>query len=594
MVVTDLSQRIHKLSAALANQIAAGEVINRPASVVKELLENSLDAGASEIKLDIRKGGRLLISVQDNGVGIHPHDLPLALAQHATSKLSTQTDLERINTLGFRGEALSSMASVSRLKLSSRIADEEYGCTIDISPGDALPEQSPTGMTVGTSVEVRDLFFNTPARRKFLRTDNTEFFHIREIVRRVALSRYDVSFHLKHNNKTVLQCSGKQRNFAERAQAIFGKKFLANSFELDYERNGLRLWGWFGHPEIARNQVDQQYFYLNGRVIRDKQVNHAIRMASQDHIYTGKHAVYVLFLEMDVSDVDVNVHPAKHEVRFRQARDVHDFIFAALMQACAGRDIRQQNTQENNTQGQNTHEQNIQEQGAQYSFAQNYDKDYDRNSGFQSSLKSIMQGSSSNKPWDKSSADSNDLLLIDGRYLITQIQGELLLIDVPLCQEIVVSSKLENDFATKGIRHRPLLVPLTMIVSTEHADFIESRASAFETFGLKLERVAPDSLLIREIPLLLEYADITSLINDMMPLIESEKSSEQIISMMSGHVNDAGPGKIDEQMVTQLMDEVRSTNPDSSLVEKPKRGAKTMAWRTLDSKSLSDLLKRKI
>jgi len=594
MVVTDLSQRIHKLSTALANQIAAGEVINRPSSVVKELLENCLDAGATEIKLDIKKGGRLLISVQDNGVGIHPDDLHLALAQHATSKLMTQTDLERINTLGFRGEALSSIASVSRLELSSRIADVEHGWSINVMQGDALSEPEPTGMVVGTSVEVRDLFFNTPARRKFLRTDNTEFFHIREIVRRVALSRYDVSFHLKHNNKTVLQCSGKQKNFAERAQAIFGKKFLANSFELDYERNGLRLWGWFGHPEIARNQVDQQYFYLNGRVIRDKQVNHAIRMASQDYLYTGKHAVYVLFLEMDVSDVDVNVHPAKHEVRFRQARDVHDFIFAALMQACEGRDIGQQNTQENNTQVKNIQGQDIQEQGAQYSFSQDNGKNYDRNSGFQSSLKSRMYGVSSNKPWDKSSADSNNLLLIEGRYLITQIQGELLLIDVPLCQEIVVSSKLENDFATKAIRHRPLLVPLTMNVSTEDADFIESRASAFETFGLKLERVAPDSLLIREIPLLLEYADITSLINDMMPLIKSDKSSEEIISMMSGHVNDAGPGKIDEQMVTQLMDEVRSTNPDSSLVEKIKHGAKTMAWRTLDNGSLSDLLKRKI
>ena len=584
MVVTDLTQRIHKLSTALANQIAAGEVINRPSSVVKELLENSLDAGASEIKLDIRKGGRLLISVQDNGHGIHPDDLPLALAQHATSKLITQTDLERIKTLGFRGEALSSIASVSRLKLSSRIADENHGWSINVTQGDTLSEQEPTSMVVGTSVEVRDLFFNTPARRKFLRTDNTEFFHIREIVRRVALSRYDVSFHLKHNNKTVLQCSGKQKYFTERVLAIFGKKFLTNSFELDYERNGLRLWGWFGHPEIARNQVDQQYFYLNGRVIRDKQVNHAVRMASQDHIYTGKHAVYVLFLEMDVSDVDVNVHPAKHEVRFRQARDVHDFIYGALMQACEEKTMRQLNTREHNI-----HEQDIQEQGAQYSFTH----DHDNNSGFQSSLKSGMRGSSSNKPWDKSSSDSNDLLLIEGHYLITQIQGELLLIDVPLCQEIVVSSKLENDFATKGIRHRPLLVPLTMIVSAEDADFVESRASVFESFGLKVERVAPDSLLIREIPLLLEYADITSLINDMMPLIKSDKPSEEIISMMSGHVNDAGLVKIDEKIVTQLMDEVRSTNSDSVLVEKVKRGAKTMAWRTLDNESLSDLLKRK-
>ena len=574
MAVTVLSQRIHKLSTALVNQIAAGEVIQRPASVVKELLENSLDAGASEIKLDINKGGRLLISIQDNGQGIHPDDLPLALAQHATSKLISQTDLERITTLGFRGEALSSIASVSRLKLASRIADEEHGWVIDVTQGDAVSEQVPVGMVVGTSVEVRDLFFNTPARRKFLRTDNTEFFHIREIVRRVALSRYDVSFHLKHNNKTIFQCSAKQKNFAERAQAIFGKTFLSNSFELDYERNGLRLWGWFGHPEIARNQVDQQYFYLNGRVIRDKQVNHAIRMATQDHLYTGKHAVYVLFLEMDVSHVDVNVHPAKHEVRFHQARDVHDFVFSALVQACDGRDNQ---------------EQMIQEQGAQYFSTQNYDRNFDS----QSSLKSTMYATSSNKHWDKSSSDSNDFLLVEDRYLITQLKGETFLIDVPLCQEIIVLLKLENDYATGGIRRRPLLVPLTMIVSIRDADFIESRAPAFERFGLKLERITPDSLLVREIPLLLEYADIISLLSDMIPLVKSGNSSEEIISMMSRHVNDAGLINSDKQVLIQLMAEVRSANPDSSLVVKVTHGAKNMAFRSLDSGSLSDLLKRK-
>jgi len=574
MAVTVLSQRIHKLSTALVNQIAAGEVIQRPASVVKELLENSLDAGASEIKLDINKGGRLLISIQDNGQGIHPDDLPLALAQHATSKLISQTDLERITTLGFRGEALSSIASVSRLKLASRIADEEHGWVIDVTQGDAVSEQVPVGMVVGTSVEVRDLFFNTPARRKFLRTDNTEFFHIREIVRRVALSRYDVSFHLKHNNKTIFQCSAKQKNFAERAQAIFGKTFLSNSFELDYERNGLRLWGWFGHPEIARNQVDQQYFYLNGRVIRDKQVNHAIRMATQDHLYTGKHAVYVLFLEMDVSHVDVNVHPAKHEVRFHQARDVHDFVFSALVQACNGRDNQ---------------EQMIQEQGAQYFSTQNYDRNFDS----QSSLKSTMYATSSNKHWDKSSSDSNDFLLVEDRYLITQLKGETFLIDVPLCQEIIVLSKLENDYATGGIRRRPLLVPLTMIVSIRDADFIESRAPAFERFGLKLDRITPDSLLVREIPLLLEYADIISLLSDMIPLVKSGNSSEEIISMMSRHVNDAGLINSDKQVLIQLMAEVRSANPDSSLVVKVTHGAKNMAFRSLDSGSLSDLLKRK-
>jgi len=581
MAVTDLSQRIHKLSTALANQIAAGEVIERPASVVKELLENSLDAGASEIKLDIRKGGRLMISIQDNGCGIHPDDLALALAQHATSKLATQADLERINSLGFRGEALSSIASVSRLKLSSRIANQDHGWSIDATQGYLSSEQVPTGMTVGTSVEVRDLFFNTPARRKFLRTDNTEFFHIREIVRRVALSRFDVSFHLKHNNKTILQCFGKNGNMAERIQAIFGKSFISRADELNFDRNGLRLWGWFGHPEIARSQVDQQYFYLNGRVIRDKQVNHAIRMATQDHFYTGKHAVYVLFLEMDAANVDVNVHPAKHEVRFRQARDVHDFIFSVLRQADQGK-----------MHNEGLQRQEIEEQGAQYSFPQNY---IYQDPFSQSPMKSKMQPGvqpSAKQHRDKPSSVSNDFLLIEDRYLITQYEGQTFLFNVFLCQEIVALSRLKSEFAEKGIRRRPLLVPLTMAVSTEQGNFVESNTSTIENFGIMIERVAPDSLFIREVPLLLEYADITSLIFDMMPMIKSGKSSEEIIIMMSGHANDAGLMKIENNNVAQLISEVSRIS--SGFNEKSKAGHKYEAWRMLDREMLNDLLKTKV
>ena len=590
MAVTGLTQRIHKLSTALANQIAAGEVIERPASVVKELLENSLDAGASEIKLDIRKGGRLLISLQDNGCGIHPEDLPLALAQHATSKLNTQVELARINTLGFRGEALSSIASVSRLKLSSRIANEEHGWSINVKHGDSQTQQAPTAMDVGTNVEVWDLFFNTPARRKFLRTDNTEFFHIREIVRRVALSRYDVSFHLKHNNKTILQCSRQEGGIAERVQAIFGKSFLSNAFELSDERSGLRLYGWLGHPEIARNQMDQQYFYLNGRVIRDKQVNHAVRLATQEQLYTGKHVVYVLFLEMDAGDVDVNVHPTKQEVRFRQARDVHDFIFSVLRQACEGNTAGTGSSAHPDISNSQyisglfagctleSQEKDIQERGAQYS----------------SSIKPGIQAKSQAKSqvrdqyWDKSSSTSNNFLLIEnGRYLITQMENQIFLLDVFLCQEIVVLSKLEDDFAKQGIRRRPLLVPLTMNVSIEEGNLVERKESVFESFGLKMERVAPDSLLIREIPLLFEYADITKLIDDMIQLIKSGQSNGQILSMMSRHVNDAGSINIDDSLVTWLLTELKVASMTAT------KNLKNSAWRILDDEILSNLLKRK-
>jgi DNA mismatch repair protein MutL len=434
-------------------------------------------------------------------------------------------------------------------------------------------------MTVGTHVEVRDLFFNTPARRKFLRTDNTEFFHIREIVRRVALSRYDVSFHLKHNNKSILKCSGNQKNFAERAQTIFGNKFLSNSFKLNYERDGLRLWGWFGHPEIARNQLDQQYFYLNGRVIRDKQVNHAIRMATQDHFYPGKHAVYVLFLEMDAANVDVNVHPAKHEVRFRQARDVHDYIFSALRQTVQG------DRHDEGKQGQG-----IEEQEAQYSLPQDTFSQSPLTSGMQAIVQPRTQ-TSTNHHWNKSSLASNDFLLIEDRYLITQKEGQTLLLDIFKCNEIVALSKLESEFATQGIRCRPLLVPLTMTVSTEQGNFVEANASTFENFGLILERVAPDVLFIREIPLLLAYADISSLIDDMMSLIKSGKSSEEIIIMMSGHVNDSGLMKINNNSVAQLISEIGRLS--SSFTEKS-MGSTHGAWQILDNEILNDLLKRKV
>lgn len=582
MAEINLTQRIHKLSTKLANLIAAGEVVERPSSVVKELLDNSLDAGATEIKIHIKKGGISLIRIQDNGCGIHSDDLLLALTQHATSKLKETAELSRINTLGFRGEALSSIASVSKLKLSSRIPNEEHGWAIDVGLGDPDLVKFPISMAVGTSVEVRDLFFNTPARRKFLRTDNTEFFHICEIVKRVALSRYTISFHLKHNNKTILQCSGKQNSFAERVQAIFGKSFLANSFQLDYERNDLRIWGQLGHPEIARNQIDQQYFYLNGRVIRDKQVNHAIRMATQDYLYIGKHAVYVLFLEMNVSHVDVNVHPAKHEVRFRQARDTHDFIFSALKQVCAEENIPQQDPHQYNIQGQTAQGQTTQAQEASYTFPQNNDQ----NPAIQSALKSKPSTKNSNTYWNQPTSTSNDYLLIEERYLLIQEEEEILLIDIPLFQETVTLSKLRNDMATADIRRRPLLVPLTIMVSDKDADFIETKAVYFENFGLKIKRVAPDSLLICEIPLLLEYADITSLTNDMMSLLKSGKSNDEIIIMMSQHVNDAGLMKIDNQIVAQFLAKIRSPNIGSSAV-------KNMAWRSFDGKTLSNLLKRK-
>ncbi|MGB2131128.1 MAG: DNA mismatch repair endonuclease MutL, partial [Marinobacterium sp.] len=335
---------IHLLSPQLANQIAAGEVVERPASVVKELLENSLDSGADRIELDVEQGGVKLIRLRDNGSGIDKEDLPLALSRHATSKITMLEDLEAVGSLGFRGEALASISSVSRLTLTSRTADQSAAWSVSAQGRDMTTEVVPAAHPAGTTVEMRDLFFNTPARRKFLKTEKTEFRHLEEVVKRLALSRYDVGFGLKHNARVVHQLrpadTGPARE--QRLGQLLGKAFVEQSVALDViaEASGLRLWGWMGLPTFSRSQADQQYFFVNGRVIRDKVVTHAVRQAYQDVLFHGRHPAYVLYLELDPALVDVNVHPTKHEVRFRESRLVHDFIFRTLYRVIA--DLRPQ------------------------------------------------------------------------------------------------------------------------------------------------------------------------------------------------------------------------------------------------------------
>lgn len=600
--------RIHKLSKVLANQIAAGEVIERPSSVVKELLENSIDAGSSEISLDIQKGGRSLISIKDNGTGIHPDDLSLALCQHATSKLAVEGNLLNIRTLGFRGEALSSIAAISRLMLASRMANHDHGWTITATSGD-MTERQPIAMpVVGTSVEVQDMFFNIPARRKFLRTDNTEFFHIRETVKRIALSRHDISFHLQHNGKGILKISSGSGNIDERVQAIFGKSFLDNTFKLDRECHGLRLWGWFGHPEIARNQVDQQYFYLNGRMIRDKQINHAVRMIADEHFYTGKHAVYVLFLEMDPAEVDVNVHPAKYEVRFRQARDVHDFILSALRElfvsihtlapppestsseleiaqtGVSRSGVTQPSKLMADDRGNTPYEHGI-SQGPR-ALLHNTEGNTPKHAVFQQSHSRRYYASSSMRGGTAQQAqqlflEPSGFLLIEDHYLIVQSNEEVFFLDVFLCNEMIVSADLQSDFSESSIGRRPLLVPLSINISTEQGDFFESERSMFEKFGVLLERISAESIVVREIPLLLEYADITELINDMTTVIKAAKPEQEVLEVMAKHTNDAGVGKMDNQVVARLLDKVKR-------IKSTRR-----TWCRLDKTMLANLLKSK-
>ncbi|OQQ02692.1 DNA mismatch repair protein MutL [Vibrio splendidus] len=325
------------LPARLANQIAAGEVVERPASVVKELVENSLDSGATRIDIDIEKGGAKMIRVRDNGKGIVKDELALALSRHATSKIHTLDDLEAIVSLGFRGEALASISSVARLTMTSRPATQDQAWAAHSEGRDMQVKLQPAAHPIGTSVEVLDLFFNTPARRKFLRTEKTEFTHIDELLKRIALSRFDVTINLRHNGKMIRQYrAAKTEVQAEkRIAAVCGNPFVRHMLKIELEHQGLKLHGWITTPEGARQQSDLQYCYVNGRMMRDKLINHAIRQSYETSLRPDQFATYVLFIELDPHQVDVNVHPAKHEVRFHQARLMHDFIYQALSDGLA-------------------------------------------------------------------------------------------------------------------------------------------------------------------------------------------------------------------------------------------------------------------
>ncbi|MDX5629057.1 MULTISPECIES: DNA mismatch repair endonuclease MutL [unclassified Brenneria] len=324
---------IQVLPPQLANQIAAGEVVERPASVVKELVENSLDAGATRIDIDIERGGAKLIRIRDNGVGISKDELTLALARHATSKISTLDDLEAIVSMGFRGEALASISSVSRLTLTSRTAQQSEAWQAYAEGRDMAVTVKPAAHPVGTTLEVLDLFYNTPARRKFMRTEKTEFTHIDEVVRRIALARFDIAITLHHNGKLIRQYrpATEPSQHERRLGSICGSAFLQHALAVSWQHDDLTIHGWVADPSGAKQLPEMQYCYVNQRMMRDRLINHAIRQAYQDQLKDDQQPAYVLYLEIDPHQVDVNVHPAKHEVRFHQARLVHDFIYQAVM-----------------------------------------------------------------------------------------------------------------------------------------------------------------------------------------------------------------------------------------------------------------------
>ena len=527
--------RIHLLPPQLSNQIAAGEVVERPASVVKELLENSLDAGATSIGVEVMQGGAGLIRVRDDGQGIHHDDLALALSRHATSKIATTDDLGRIATLGFRGEALPSIASVARLSITSRLRGADQAWTLQGDDG----APAPAAHQPGTTVEVRDLFYNIPARRKFLRTEKTEFSHIETVFRRIALSRYGVEFTLTHNGRMVyrLKPAADPARRIERVAAVCGQAFASHLLEIECETTGLHLWGWIGLPTFSRSQADLQFFFVNGRVIRDRLVGYAVRQAYQDVLFHGRHPVYALYLEMPAEQVDVNVHPTKHEVRFRDSRAVRDFLFSAIHQSLA--EARPGDTQadtvpvaplpageprvaRNAPTGRPPQQKpmplRVREQAAQA---------YGRFFDLARKPASVVEEEA-----DRDAAPDQPLgqalAQIHGVYILAENKSGLVLVDMHAAHERIVYERMKETHRQGGIKRQPLLVPVSLQVSRQEADLAEGRQAFFSELGFDIERLSPETLVVRSVPALLCEGDVESLVRDVIADMATHGDSRRI------------------------------------------------------------------
>ncbi|MFA7592934.1 MAG: DNA mismatch repair endonuclease MutL [Thiohalobacteraceae bacterium] len=526
---------IRLLSPQLANQIAAGEVVERPASVVKELLENSLDAGARRLEVDIEQGGKALIRVRDDGLGIARDELALALARHATSKIASLEDLEQVASLGFRGEALPSIASVSRLTLTSRTPDAETGWCVRGDGSGRIQTPEPAAHPPGTTVEIRDLFFNTPARRRFLRGDTTEFKHIEDVVRRIALSRFSIDIALSHNQRQVwrLPAAATRAQCEQRVARLCGQPFIEQSLHVEQAAVDLRLSGWIAQPTFSRSQADLQYFFVNGRMARDKLIAHAVRQAYQDVLFHGRHPAFVLYLELDPATVDVNVHPAKHEVRFRDSRLVHDFLFRSLHEALARSGPGVPAVRESVSparaaaSGGSAHQQpmalTVAEQLTAYTAL--HPQPAPLPAGGQ-----LAQTTAAASPETPAGLPPLGFALaqLRGIYVLAQNAHGLVLVDMHAAHERITYEGLKRSYAGEGIRAQPLLVPVTLTVSEREATLAEEAAPVFAELGFEVGRLGPERLVVRQVPALLRHADAAALVRDVLSDLSTHTVSTRL------------------------------------------------------------------
>jgi DNA mismatch repair protein MutL len=587
-------KRIHLLSPRLANQIAAGEVVERPANIIKELVENSLDADSTRIEIDVEQGGIKLLRIRDDGHGIPKDDLPLALSRHATSKISTLDDLEAVSSLGFRGEALASISSVSRLTMTSATAPKEgepegesgQAWQVEVEGREMAASIKPAAHPKGTTLEVRDLFFNTPARRKFLRTEKTEFNHVDEYFKRLALSRYDVAFSLRHNQKVIHSLRPATRGIdkEKRVAALLGPKFIDAALHIDSEAAGLGLTGWVGLPTFSRSQADMQYFFVNGRIVRDRLVAHAIKQAYRDVLYHGRQPAFVLYLTVDPGLVDVNVHPTKHEVRFRDGRLVHDYLFRTLHKALA--DVRPDHqSAPTSLQGSGVLKEdyasgitrpalmaNSQQpatgiQAGEFSeqtrmsllpgrnpmtqsLGQNPAGVQEHLHAYQALSQPLNVASTNALTEERVDPETGEITTVTiannlpqesdvpplgfaiaqlhGIYILSENAHGLVVVDMHAAHERITYERLKIAVDHQNVQSQPLLVPITISVSEGEADAAEQHADEFARFGVLLQRAAPESIMIRQIPVILQQAEVERLVTDMLADLMQHGSSDRI------------------------------------------------------------------
>lgn len=513
---------IHILPAQLADQIAAGEVVERPASVVKELLENSVDAGATQIEIHLEAGGTRLIQIRDNGSGIARDDLELAVARHATSKIESLDDLEGIASLGFRGEALASIASVSRFKITSALEGAEAWCY------ESGEEIKPAPHPQGTSVEVADLFFNTPARRKFLKTERTELMRIEDMFKRIALSHMDIGFVLSHNKKLMHRytaCHTPEER-ESRVADICGPAFMEQALPVFEERGDLSLEGWVGLPTFSRSQPDLQYVFVNGRWIRDKVISHAVRQAYQDVLYHGRHPALVLYLNLPPTLVDVNVHPTKHEVRFRESGQIHSFVQSTVANIIAQtRPGGREQTAPNSPSFQSGHKPTVQdyfrlfnsgsESRVEDSPGPTYRPSFDRDPV--QSLSPKPQQESENHEQDREIPPMGFALAqLKGVYILAENKEGLVLVDMHAAHERITYERMKQDWQSGDLDSQPLLVPELIHLSESEADLAEQSEEMFERLGFSLDRMGPQQVSVKRVPALLKQPEIEPLIRDVL------------------------------------------------------------------------------